>query len=511
MIFINSLVSWLIKKRIHQIDLFVKYPIEVQQELLRKLLSTASNTYFGKKYNFKDIRSIREFQEQVPLHDYNSLKIYIDDLMQGKQNILWPSDIKWFAQSSGTTSDKSKYIPVSFETLEECHYRGSRDAISFYYHHNPQASIFSGKGLILGGSHKLKEINQESYYIGDLSAILLQNMPFIGQIKSTPELSIALMDEWESKIDQIAQTTANHNVTSLSGVPSWTLVLIRKILEQTGKSNLLEVWPNLELFFHGGVAFHPYKDQFKKLIPSENMKYIETYNASEGFFAIQNEPDKDDMLLMLDYGVFYEFILMDHIEQANPEVITLANVVKGKNYAMIITTNSGLWRYMIGDTVTFTSTYPFKIKITGRTRHFINAFGEELIIENAEKALSIACHKCNALISEYTAAPCYIKDNHSGAHEWLIEFELAPSDIAFFAEVLDNALKSLNSDYEAKRYNNMILKPPIIHMAKKGTFYAWLKNKGKLGGQHKVPRLANDRKFMDDILSMKLWNQNFSN
>ncbi len=502
MTFINSLVSWLIKKRIHQIDLFIKYPIEVQQELLKKLISNASDTEIGKKYNFGTIDSVKEFQQNVPLHDYDSIKGYINRLMEGEQNILWPSDVRWFAKSSGTTSDKSKFIPVSSEALEECHYRAGRDAISFYYYNNPDASILSGKGLIIGGSHKLKEINQESYYTGDLSAILLQNMPFIGQVKSTPDLSIALMEEWESKIEQMARTTAKHNVTSLSGVPSWTLVLIRKVLEQTGKKNLLEVWPNLELFFHGGVAFHPYRNQFKKLIPSNKMNYLETYNASEGFFAIQNNPQQDDMLLMLDYGIFYEFIPMDQLDHKNPDVLTLEHVEQGKNYAMIITTNAGLWRYMIGDTVTFTSIYPFKIKITGRTRLFINAFGEELIIDNAEKALNIACNKCKAQINDYTAAPLYINNESSGAHEWLIEFEVTPPDINYFEETLDNALKALNSDYEAKRYNNMILKPPIIHEAKKGTFYNWLKHKGKLGGQHKVPRLSNNRKIMDDILAL---------
>jgi len=498
---INSIISWLNVKRVYQINFFKQYPVDVQKETLLKLLDKAKNTEWGIKYNYKSIQSIEEYKQRVPLQDYESLKPYIDRLRDGEQNLLWYEKIKWFAKSSGTTNNKSKFIPVSNESLEECHFRGGKDTLAIYTENYPETKIFKGKSLTLGGSHHINNFNSESYY-GDLSAILIQNLPFWVELIRTPNVSITLMEKWEEKIEQMAQATVKENVTNIAGVPSWTLVLLKHVLELSKKNNLLEVWPNLELFIHGGVSFSPYKEQFKKIIPSEKMNYIETYNASEGFFSIQDDPNYEDMLLMLDYGIYYEFIPIENVNDENPNVLSLDQVEINKNYAMVISTNGGLWRYIIGDTVKFTSKYPFRINITGRIKHFINAFGEELIIDNAEKALQIACEKTNSYIREYTAAPVYMKDNSKGAHQWLFEFEKPPKNIEYFAEVLDNALKSLNSDYEAKRYKNMTIDFPIITCVKYGTFYKWLKLKGKLGGQHKIPRLANSRDYIDELLQI---------
>jgi len=501
MALINSVVSWVIKKRIHQIDLFMKYPSDVQTEWLKKLLNAAKDTEIGNKYDFKTISNHKEYINRVPVIDYESIKPYIIRLRQGQQNLLWHSDIKWFAKSSGTTTDKSKFIPVSAEAIEECHFKGGKDMLSMYCNNNPETLLFDGKALALGGSHQISDFNNESYY-GDLSAIIIQNLPWWAEFMRTPNLSITLMDKWEHKIEKMADVTKDENVTNISGVPSWTLLLLKRILEKTGKNNILEVWPNLELFTHGGVSFVPYKEQFKKIIPSAKMNYLETYNASEGFFGIQDRNNADDMLLMLDYGVYYEFIPSSDFDNETPKTLTLEEVEIGENYALVITTNAGLWRYKIGDTVRFTSKYPYRIKITGRTKNFINAFGEELIVDNAEKAISIACDKTNALIKEFTAAPIFFSDKNSGGHEWLIEFEKEPSCINYFTEVLDNALKSINSDYEAKRYQDMVLRKPLVKSVPDNTFYNWLKLKGKLGGQHKVPRLYNDRRYIDDILKM---------
>jgi len=499
--FINSLVTWLNFKRLYQIDLFKKFPFDVQRETLIKLVDKAKNTVYGKQYDFSSIKSIEEFQQRVPIKDYDGLKPYIERLLKGEQNILWPSEIRWFAKSSGTTNDKSKFIPVSREALEDCHFRGGKDILAVYTTNYPETEIFSGKGLTLGGSHQINKINNESFY-GDLSAILIENLPFWASFIKTPSQEIALLSEWEEKLDKITHATIKENVTSIAGVPSWTLVLIKYILEKTGKNNLLEVWPNLELFNHGGVSFEPYKEQFKKLIPSEKMNYMETYNASEGFFAIQDYPTRNDMLLMLDYGIFYEFIPMDEMDNEHPKALHIGDVEQNKNYAVVISTNGGLWRYLIGDTIVFTSLYPHKIKISGRTKHFINAFGEEIIIENAENALKDACEKTGALIKDYTAAPIFMNDDQKGGHQWLIEFEKEPDNPAQFNEFLDLALQKVNSDYEAKRYKDITLDKPVLTIAKKGLFYTWLKNKGKVGGQNKVPRLANNRKYMDELITL---------
>ena len=501
MTIVNSIFAWIMKKRMHQIELFIKYPYDVQDEWFQTLISTAQHTEWGKTHGYTSIYNQQQFKERVPIQNYDTLKPYIERMLSGEQNVLWPSEIKWFAKSSGTTNDRSKFIPVSEESLEECHFKGGKDLLSMYCDNRPNAKIFTGKCLVLGGSHQINQLNSDSS-CGDLSAVLIKNLPFWAEFYRTPDISIALMDNFEEKVEKMAQATIGVNVTNISGVPTWNLVLAKRILEITGKNNLLEVWPNLELYFHGAVNFKPYREQFKKLIPSDDMYYLETYNASEGFFGIQDQPNSEEMLLMLDYGIYYEFLPMEDLNTENPKTLGLDEVELNKNYALIISTNAGLWRYMIGDTIKFTSLSPHRIRITGRTKHFINAFGEELIIDNAEKGLSKACHKTNAIIRDYTAGPIYFKGNDAGGHEWIIEFEQKPDDIEKFTDLLDNTLREVNSDYDAKRYKDMALRRPLVHVASEGTFYNWMKSRGKLGGQHKVPRLANDRVYVDDILKM---------
>ncbi len=496
----NTVASWLLKKRTHQIELFLKYPIDVQRELLMKLLGVAQNTEVGKKYDFKNIYTYKTFIERVPIQKYESIEPLIERCRKGEQNLFWPSHIEWFAKSSGTTNAKSKFIPVSNEAIEDCHFKAGKDSLGLYINNNENAGLFKGKGLRLGGSSDVYKGNSSQF--GDLSAIIIENMPFWMDISSAPKHETALMSEWETKMEAILDEVIDVNMTSLVGVPSWMLVLLNRVLERTGKDNILEVWPNLELYLHGGVNFNPYREQFKKLIPKKEFKYYEIYNASEGFFALQDQNDSLDLLLMLDYGIFYEFIPMDNYQGEDSIAIPLQDVVLDKNYAIVITTNAGLWRYLIGDTVKFTSLDPYRIRITGRTKHFINVFGEELIIENTEEALKKACEKTNALMTEYTVAPIFMEGKKQGSHEWMIEFKKAPNDMDYFTEMLDNALKSINSDYEAKRYQNMTLTMPKIHQAESGLFYSWLKRKGKLGGQHKVPRLSNSRVFMDELLEM---------
>jgi hypothetical protein len=501
MTIVNSFLNWYMKKRMHQIELFMKYPVEVQEEWFAALINDAMNTEWGKKYDYRSIENIRQFKERIPIQSYDTLKPYIEKMLIGEQNILWPSEVKWFAKSSGTTNDRSKFIPVSEESLEECHFKGGKDMLAIYCNNRPDAKMFTGKSLVLGGSHQINQLSPDSFY-GDLSAVIIKNLPFWAEMLRTPDMSIALMDNYEEKIERMAQVTKDINVTNIAGVPTWTIVLAKRILEITGKKNLIEVWPNLELYVHGAVNFDPYRAQFKKLIPAEGMYYLETYNASEGFFGIQDQSDSNDLLLMLDYGIYYEFISMEELEKDNPDAITLSEVELDKNYAIVISTNAGLWRYMIGDTVKFTSLSPYRIKITGRTKHFINAFGEEVIIDNAEKALSKACADTGALIRDYTACPIYFEENEPGAHEWIIEFEKKPKEFDRFVDILDNTLRAVNSDYDAKRFKDMALKRPKVHIAPDGTFYKWLKSKGKLGGQHKVPRLANERKYVNEILEL---------
>ncbi|MFW6019082.1 MAG: GH3 auxin-responsive promoter family protein [Bacteroidales bacterium] len=497
---LNSVITWFMKKRMHQIELFVRYPHDVQEEWFQRLVREARYTEWGKKYDYSGIKNREQFRERVPVSTYEDLKPYIDRIRKGEQNILWNTDIRWFAKSSGTTAGKSKFIPVSTEAIEETHFRGGKDLLSFYCTNYPDTKLFDGKALGLGGSHYISEFNNESFY-GDVSAIIIQNLPFWAEFSRTPSMDIALMDQWEDKIERMAKITSKENVTNLAGVPSWGLILLNRVLERTGKSNIKEVWPNFEAIFHGGVNFVPYRNQFEKISPPD-LNYVENYNASEGYFGIQDQKDSNELLLMLDYGIYYEFMPISELDKETPKTLTLEEVETGVNYALIISTNAGLWRYLIGDTIRFTSKNPYRIQITGRTKHFINAFGEELIVENAEKALDIACQKSKAIVKEYTAAPVYLGDNQKAAHEWIIEFEKEPGNCNFFKEALDNALKAINSDYEAKRYNDLMLQAPIIHSVEKGTFYNWMKKRGKLGGQNKVPRLSNNRVYIDAIKSM---------
>jgi len=497
---VNSIASWFLKKRFHQIELFLKYPNEVQHELLFTLLKFAKDTELGKQHDFASIKSYKEFSERVPIVNYESIQPLIERSRNGEQNIFWPRPIKWFAKSSGTTNAKSKFIPVSTDSLEDCHYAASKDLLCMYLNNNEDAQLFTGKSLRLGGSKELYKENGTVF--GDLSAILIDNMPFWAEYSSTPSSKVSLMSEWESKMQAIVEETIEENVTSLAGVPSWMLVLLNNVLEKTGKQNLFEIWPNLEVYFHGGVSFNPYIEQYRAILPKKEFKYYEIYNASEGFFAIQDQNYSGDLLLMLDYGIFYEFIPMDTYGTKYQKVIPLSEVELNKNYAVIITTNAGLWRYKIGDTIRFVCLKPHRIKVSGRTKHHINAFGEELIIENAEDALKKVCKRTSAEIVDYTAAPIFMKGKEKGAHEWIIEFKSAPNDMAYFEELFDNALKALNSDYEAKRYNNMTLNKPKIHCGRPNLFYDWLKENDKLGGQHKVPRLSNSRDYVEELLRL---------
>ena len=498
---IPSIINWLNVKRINQIELFKKYPFETQKATLYELLAKAASTEWGKKYNYSSITSIKEYQSRFTVQTYEDIMPYVERLRKGESNLLWPGEIKWFAKSSGTTSAKSKFIPMSTEALEDCHYRAGKDILVIYTMLNPDTKIFSGKSLTLGGSHRMNQFNNDSLY-GDLSAILIENAPFWVEIIRTPKQKIALLEDFEEKLELITKSCVNENVTNISGVPSWYLVLIKQILAYTGKSNLLDVWPNLEVFFHGGISFSPYREQYKKLIAGDQMNYMETYNASEGFFGIQDDPLKNDMLLMLDYGIFYEFIPADKINSDSPPVYTLGEVEKEVNYALIISTNGGLWRYMMGDTIIFTCLNPFRFRISGRTKHFINVFGEEVIVDNADKAIESACKATGAIIAEYTAGPVFMNITSKGSHEWIIEFEREPSDLKQFINVLDSTLKSVNSDYEAKRYKDLSLVMPVVRPVPEGTFNKWLKAKNKLGGQNKVPRLSNSREYLEDLYAI---------
>lgn len=497
---VNSIASWFLKKRFHQIELFLKYPIEVQEELLFQLLQKARYTETGKKYSFETITSYTEFANRIPVTTYEDNEAQIERARRGENNIFWPTPIKWFAKSSGTTNARSKFIPVSAESLEACHYAASKDLLCMYLNNNPDAQLFMGKNLRLGGSKQLYEENKTVF--GDLSAILIANMPFWAEFSSTPSSEISLMGDWETKLQAIVNETLSANVTSLAGVPSWMLVLLNQVIETSGKNNLFEVWPNVEVYFHGGVSFEPYIDQYNKLLPRSDFRYYEIYNASEGFFAIQDQNESNDLLLMLDYGIFYEFIPMSTHGTADEKVIPLSEVEEGENYALVITTNSGLWRYKIGDTVRFVSTDPYRIKVTGRTKHHINVFGEELIIENAETALRKASQLTNSEIVDYTVGPVFMDGKEKGAHEWIIEFKSPPKDLEVFVQLLDSALQEVNSDYEAKRYNNTTLNPPRIHYGREQLFYDWLKQNNRLGGQHKIPRLSNSRDFLEELLRL---------
>ncbi|MGL4993604.1 MAG: GH3 auxin-responsive promoter family protein [Bacteroidales bacterium] len=485
--------------RLSQIDRYADESKEIQEQQLLSLIDSAYDTEWGRRYKYDKLVSYEQFASIVPISGYDDLKPYIDRMMLGESDILWKGRPKWFAKSSGTTNDKSKFIPVSQSALDDCHYKGAKDAIALYSRMNPNSKLFSGKSMILGGSHKLLE-SSTGISVGDLSAILLQNSPDYFSLLRVPDKKIALMDEWESKIKAIVDSTYNQDVVSLAGVPSWMLVLLKAIVEKSGKSNITEVWPNLELFFHGGISFLPYRPLYEQIIPKKEVYYVETYNASEGFFAIQNDLSDSSMLLMIDLGIFYEFIPMDQFDQPNRSIIPLSEVQIGRNYAMVITTNSGLWRYIIGDTVRFTSLKPHKLLITGRTKHFMNAFGEEVMVDNADRAIVLACQSTGVKVLDYTAAPIYMSEGSGGAHQWIVEFVTPPEDITQFVVELDSALKSLNSDYEAKRYKDLTLGLPQVTVAKNGLFAQWMTNRGKVGGQNKVPRLSNTREFVDQLV-----------
>ena len=498
---ITKIIKPAFNARLKELDLYAVRPGEIQLDVLKGLLSTAAKTDWGKRYDYKSIRSYDEFKARVPLQNYEDVKPWVERIRKGEQNLLWPSEIRWFAKSSGTTNDKSKFLPVSKEALKNIHYRGGQDAVALYFRMNPDSKFFDGKGLILGGSHS-PNLNSKHSLVGDLSAILIQNVNPLVNLVRVPATKIALMDEWETKIEAIANSTINKDVTNLSGVPSWMLVLIKRVLEKTGRTSLEEVWPNLEVFFHGGVAFTPYREQYKQVIQSPGMRYVETYNASEGYFGTQTDLNDPAMMLMIDYGIFYEFIPIEEVEKENPKVYCLDEVELGKNYAIVISTSCGLWRYVIGDTVKFSSKNPYKFVITGRTKHFINAFGEELIVDNAEKGLAKACETTGAQVSEYSAAPVFMDRNAKCRHQWLIEFAKMPDSVDRFADVLDNTLKEINSDYEAKRWKDIALQPLEVIVARQGLFHDWLAGRGKLGGQHKVPRLSNNRDYIDEMLSL---------
>lgn len=499
----NSIMSWVMRKRIHQMELFMKYPHDVQQEIFKSNIKMAQNTDFGKSHGFADIKTVKDFTEQVPVRDYESHFPWIERIMKGEQNVLWPTKTTWFAKSSGTTNAKSKFIPVTPEAMEECHFKGGKDLIAMYLHNRPDSRLFVGKGLSIGGSHEMNPLDpSHSSKYGDVSAVIMENMPLWAKYVRTPSAEIALMDNWEEKLEKMAHEVIEENVTSIAGVPTWTVLVLKRAMELRGVDDVSEIWPDLEVFFHGAVAFGPYRELFKELVSSERMQYMETYNASEGFFGIQDTEKEDEMLLMLDYGVFYEFVPLEELGKEHPKTVALGDVEIGKNYALIISTNSGLWRYIIGDTIRFTSTSPYRIKISGRTKHFINAFGEELIVENAESAITATCNSTGAMIKNFTAAPIYLESAKKGGHEWIIEFGKEPDDFEKFVHLLDQNLQKANSDYEAKRQNDLALILPKVHKAPEGTFYRWMKSRNKLGGQHKVPRLSNDRQYVEDILSM---------
>jgi GH3 auxin-responsive promoter len=495
---INSIASWVLKQRIHQIELFLKYPHDVQDELLMNLIKSSEETIVGKKYDFESIKNYEIFAERIPVATYEDLEPMIAQTRKGEQNVFWHEPIKWFAKSSGTTNAKSKFIPVSDSALEDCHYKGSKDLLCMYLNNNENSEMFLGKSLRLGGSSQIYENNNT--FFGDLSAILIENMPMWAEFSSTPSSKVSLMNEWETKMEAIINETKLENVTSFAGVPSWMLVLLNKVLTETKNTTLFELWPNLEVYFHGGVSFEPYRNQFQKILPNSDFKYYEIYNASEGFFAIQDLNNSNDLLLMLDYGIFYEFIPMDTFATPNQKVIRLTDVELFKNYAVVITTNSGLWRYLIGDTVRFTSLNPYRIRVTGRTKHHINVFGEELMVENTDVAIAKTCEALHCEVIDYTVAPIFMKDKEKGAHEWIIEFKKQPDNIAVFQKLLDENIQALNSDYEAKRYNNMTLNPLSINIARKNLFYDWLKENDKLGGQHKIPRLSNSRDYLEQLI-----------
>lgn len=495
----TKIISKFFISRLRALQQYDNQAEAIQMKQLQRLLNDAQSTEWGKIFDYNTIRSYEDFARRVPIQTYDDIKPYVERMRQGERNVLWPSQVKWYAKSSGTTNDKSKFIPVSREGLHKMHYAGPQDAVAYYLSTRPDSRFFSGKGLILGGSHA-PNYNLKHSLVGDLSAILIENInPLINLIR-VPSKEVALLSDFEEKMERIARSTLDKNITNISGVPSWMMAVIKRVLELSGKASLDEVWPNLEIFFHGGVSFAPYRETYKELIHGSRMQYRETYNASEGFFGIQNDPADEAMMLMLDYGILYEFIPLEEIDSPNPTVLPLWGVETGRNYALVISNLCGLWRYMIGDTVRFTNKNPYKFVISGRTKHFINAFGEELVVENAEKGLQAACQATGAQVSEYSAAPVFMGTDAKCRHQWLIEFSVQPNSLEIFVDTLDKTLQQINSDYEAKRYKDITLQRLEVVVARPNLFHDWLKDKGKLGGQHKVPRLSNNRKYIDEML-----------
>lgn len=501
---LTSIVNKLyFQPRRRELERYINEGEEMQHEILQYLVKRGKDTEYGRKYLFSTINNYKDFAQNIPLNTYEELKGYIDRMRHGERNILWAGQVKWYAKSSGTTNDKSKFIPITHEGLQNVHYQGGKDVLAYYLSNNPDSKLFSGKGLILGGSHS-PNYNLPNSLVGDLSAILIENINPLANLVRVPSKEVALLSDFEVKRDKIAREVLSQNVTNISGVPSWMLSVLVRVMELSGKKHLQEVWPNLEVFFHGGIAFTPYREQYEQLITKQDMHYMETYNASEGFFGIQDDPNDKSMLLMLDYGVYYEFLPMDEFENEKPNIVPLEGVEVGRNYAMIISTVCGLWRYEIGDTIQFTSVHPYKFVITGRTKYFINAFGEELIMDNAEKGIEAACKATGAQISDYTAAPIFMDSNAKCRHQWLIEFTKMPDSISDFERILDSKLQEINSDYEAKRFHDVTLQQLEVVVARKDLFNDWLKSKGKLGGQHKIPRLSNSRKNIDEMLAMNI-------
>ena len=498
---ITRLVRPIFSPRIKKIENYATAAEEIQMKVLRSLIAAAKDTEWGRQHNFKDVDTYEQFAAAWPVSDYDALKASIDRMRHGERDVLWPGRVDWYAKSSGTTSDKSKFIPVSRQGLKDTHYAGGFDSVSLYLHNTPESRLFDGRALVLGGSHA-SNYNVKHSLVGDLSAILIENMnPLVNYVR-VPSKKTALLADFELKRERIAREAMHRDVRSLSGVPSWMLSVLDHMLEISGCETIDELWPRLEVFWHGGVAFTPYREQYRRIIRSSHMHYMETYNASEGFFGIQSNPADKALLLMIDYGVFFEFIPMSELGNEQPTVVPLWGVKPGQNYAMVISTSSGLWRYLIGDTVRFTQTNPYKFIISGRTKSFINAFGEELVVDNAEQGLARACAATGAEVLEYTAAPVFMDAEGHCRHQWLVEFAKEPADKAAFAQMLDKALQDINSDYEAKRFKNITLQPLELITARSGLFNDWLKSHGKLGGQHKVPRLSNDRKIIDELLAM---------
>jgi len=496
---LNSVYLKYFQYRMKNIERFIRHPFDIQEQWFQKLLQSGKNTVYGQQYGFENITDLELFRNNIPVVEYHDLSPYIQRIRKGEQNVLWNTPIRLFSKSSGTTSDQSKFIPISVESLHNCHYKAGKDTYSLYCNAYPNSKMFKGYALGMGGH--LSKGQAKNTFEGDVSALLMKKLPYYAQRKRKPQLNIALIDEWESKIEKLADATIPSNITHILGVPSWTLLLLRRILEKTQKQDIRSVWKNLEVFFHGGVSFEPYRKEYERIISNE-LRYFQTYNASEGYFAIQDRRDVNDMLLLLDHGIFYEFMPMSETGKSNPKLLALDEIELNTNYGLVITTNGGLWRYLIGDTIAFTCKDPFRIRVTGRTRYFINAVGEEVILDNVEKALQEVLSQCDFVVEEYIGGPLYAEGDNKARHEWVFEFNKVPADIRKFTELFDQALQKTNSDYATKRYQNMILEMPVIHIAPSGTFYKWMQKRGKLGGQHKVPRLANDRDHLYSILSL---------